>query len=78
VANLIREGKTHQIANVMQTGRAQGMVTFDGAVQDLMQRGLVSKEDGMSFLRRRSGGKQITMPSAAAAAPRVPSSPTVN
>jgi hypothetical protein len=39
---------------------------------------LVSKEDGTSFLRRRSGGKQITMPSAAAAAPRVPSSPAVN
>jgi twitching motility protein PilT len=78
VANLIREGKTHQIANVMQTGRAQGMVTFDGAVQDLMQRGLVSKEDGTSFLRRRSGGKQITMTSAAAAPPRVPLSPAVN
>jgi twitching motility protein PilT len=79
VANLIREGKTHQIANVMQTGRAHGMVTFEGAVQDLMQRGVVSKEDGMSFLRRRSGGKQITMPAASAGpAPRVPSSPAVN
>jgi len=78
VANLIREGKTHQIANVMQTGRAHGMVTFDGAVQDLMQRGLVSKEDGMSFLRRRSGGKQITMPSSAGPAPRVPASPAIN
>src|SRR5207249_3150451 len=44
VANLIREGKTHQIANVMQTSRAHGMVTLDGAVQDLMQRGVVSKE----------------------------------
>ncbi|HYW74355.1 MAG TPA: type IV pilus twitching motility protein PilT [Pyrinomonadaceae bacterium] len=78
VANLIREGKTHQIANVMQTGRAHGMVTFEGAVQDLMQRGVVSKEDGMSFLRRRSGGKQITMPAAGGAAPRMPSSPAIN
>jgi twitching motility protein PilT len=78
VANLIREGKTHQIANVMQTGRAHGMVTFEGAVQDLMQKGLVSKEDGISFLRRRSGGKQINLPSSMGAAPRVSSSPSVN
>jgi twitching motility protein PilT len=59
VANLIREGKTHQIASVMQTGRAHGMMTFDGATQDLMQKGLVAKEDGMSFLRRRAAGKQL-------------------
>ena len=78
VANLIREGKTHQIANVMQTGRAHGMVTFEGAVQDLIQRGVVSKEDGMSFLRRRSGGKQLTMTPASSPAPRVPSSPAIN
>jgi len=77
-ANLIREGKTHQIANVMQTGRAHGMVTFEGAVQDLMQRGVVSKEDGMSFLRRRNGGKQITIPGAGGPAPRMPTSPAIN
>jgi twitching motility protein PilT len=59
VGNLIREGKTQQIANVMQTGRAHGMVTFENGVQDLIQKGLVSKEDGLSFLRRRSGGKQL-------------------
>ncbi|HWP55256.1 MAG TPA: hypothetical protein VN476_14085, partial [Pyrinomonadaceae bacterium] len=61
VANLIREGKTHQIASVMQTGRAHGMVTFENGVQDLIQRGLVSREDGLSFLRRRSGGKQLAI-----------------
>ena len=60
VANLIREGKTHQIASVMQTGRAHGMVTFDGAIHDLIQKNLISREDGLSFLRRRSAGKQLT------------------
>jgi twitching motility protein PilT len=59
VANLIREGKTHQISSVMQTGRAHGMVTFEGAIYDLIQKNLISKEDGMSFLRRRSAGKQL-------------------
>ena len=60
VANLIREGKTHQIASAMQTGRAHGMMTFEAAVQDLILKGLISKEDGASFLRRRSAGKQLT------------------
>src|SRR3979409_1281410 len=63
VANLIREGKTHQIASVMQTGRAHGMVTFDGAVHDLIQKNLISKEDAFSFLRRRSAGKQLSVTS---------------
>jgi twitching motility protein PilT len=59
VANMIREGKTHQIASVMQTGRAHGMITFDGAIQELIQKNLISREDGLSFLRRRSAGKQL-------------------
>jgi twitching motility protein PilT len=60
VANLIREGKTHQIATVMQTGRAHGMMTFEGGITELIQKGLISKEDGASFLRRRSGAKQMS------------------
>ena len=59
VANLIREGKTHQIASVMQTGRAHGMMTFEGAIHDLVQKNLISTEDGASFLRRRVAGKQV-------------------
>ena len=77
VANLIREGKTHQIANVMQTGRAQGMMTFENCVQDLIQKGLVSREDGLSFLRRRSAGKQLTTATQNAAGPRL-TSPAIN
>src|SRR5262245_56409107 len=77
VANLIREGKTHQIANVMQTGRAQGMMTFETCVQDLIQKGLVSRDDGLSFLRRRSGGKQLTPSVQQTTGPRL-TSPSVN
>src|SRR6478672_930925 len=76
VANLIREGKTHQISSVMQTGRAHGMVTFEGAIHDLINKNLISKEDGMSFLRRRSAGKQLTGPGAHGM--RVTNSPSVN
>ena len=59
VANLIRESKTHQIATVMQTGRVHGMMTFENAIQDLIQNGLISREEGMNFIRRRSPGKQL-------------------
>jgi len=78
VGNLIREGKSFQIASVMQTGKAHGMVTFEGAVQDLMQRGLVSKEDGVSFLRRRGGGKQFNAATSGAPVARVAVSPAIN
>jgi twitching motility protein PilT len=60
VGNLIREGKSHQLANVMQTGRAHGMITFENGVQELIKKGSNSREDGLSFLQRRSGGKQLS------------------
>jgi twitching motility protein PilT len=59
VANLIREGKTHQIASVMQTSRSLGMMTFEAATRDLIKQGLVSEEDGASFLRRRSAAQTM-------------------
>src|SRR5215210_1988226 len=37
IANLIREGKTFQIASAMQTKRSQGMVTFEHSVNDLVR-----------------------------------------
>lgn len=60
VANLIREGKTFQISSVMQTGRAHGMITFEAAVLELVQKGRITKEDGSSFIRRRTSGKSAT------------------
>jgi len=56
IANLVREGKTFQIASAMQTGRSHGMITFDMSIQDLIRREIVSKEVGTNFLRRRGGG----------------------
>jgi twitching motility protein PilT len=56
VANLIREGKSHQIHSVMQTGRSFGMVTFDTAINELIRKGIISKEVGNNFLGRRSAG----------------------
>ena len=56
VANLIREGKAFQIPSVMQTGRAQGMLTFDTSVGELMRTGAVSQKEGQTFLARRAAG----------------------
>jgi twitching motility protein PilT len=59
VANLIREGKGYQIASVMQTGRAHGMLTFESSVNELTRSGLITREEGQNFLMRRSvGGKK--------------------
>ena len=56
VANLIREGKTHQIHSVMQTGRSFGMVTFETAINELMRKGVITKDVGNHFMARRSIG----------------------
>mgnify|MGYP003382237740 CR=1 FL=1 len=42
VRNLIREGKTHQIYSVMQTGSAHGMQTMDSHLADLVREGKVA------------------------------------
>jgi twitching motility protein PilT len=44
VRNLIREGKTHQIYSVLQTGGQYGMQTMDAALADLVRRQKISRE----------------------------------
>jgi twitching motility protein PilT len=44
VRNLIREGKTHQIYTVMQTGTKFGMQTMDSSLADLVRRGVITRE----------------------------------
>jgi twitching motility protein PilT len=50
VSNLIREGKVHQIASVMQTGAAQGMVPFERSIDELVKKGRISAADAKTFL----------------------------
>jgi twitching motility protein PilT len=44
VRNLIREGKTHQIYSVLQTGSALGMQTMDTALSGLVRQGKVTQK----------------------------------
>lgn len=48
MSNLIREQKTHQIDSVIQTSADKGMVLFETYLQQLVQRGAISKETAIA------------------------------
>jgi twitching motility protein PilT len=48
VRNLIREGKIHQIPGTMQVSQKDGMQTMDMALINLVNRGLVTREEAQS------------------------------
>ena len=54
VANLIREGKNHQIPSIMQTSASQGMVLFEKYLDDLVKKGLILDADARSFLGKET------------------------
>jgi twitching motility protein PilT len=45
VRNLIREGKTHQIPSMIQTGKKYGMILLDDSIMDLFKKGIVSADE---------------------------------
>ena len=45
VRNLIREGKTHQIPSMIQTGKKYGMILLDDSIMDLFTKGMISAEE---------------------------------
>jgi len=49
VACLIRETKTHQLPNILQTGKKLGMRTMDDAIEDLIERRMISPEEGFEM-----------------------------
>jgi twitching motility protein PilT len=50
ISNLIREGKTANIAQMIQTGAGSGMITLENSLQDLLQQGMVSREAAAEYL----------------------------
>ncbi len=44
VRNLIREGKTHQIYSVLQTGGQHGMQTMDAALVELVRANKITRQ----------------------------------
>lgn len=49
IRNLIREGKTHQIASVLQTNRKAGMVTMDDAIFELYMKRVIDGEQAINY-----------------------------
>ena len=45
IANLIREGKTHQIAGMMQVGKKKGNQPLDDAIMDHLRAAIISPEE---------------------------------
>ena len=54
ISNLIREGKTHQIASMMQTGKNVGMITMDGSLQNLLASKTIAPEDAYTKAHDKS------------------------
>ncbi len=48
IRTLIREGKTHQMRNVIQTGQKYGMQTLNQSLAALCQRGHIRREDALA------------------------------
>jgi twitching motility protein PilT len=49
VANLIRTGHWHQIYSQMETQRKQGMITLERHLEDLLERGEITKETAARY-----------------------------
>lgn len=45
IANLIREGRTHEISTVVQTSSQEGMIDMDRSLAELVRKGEVTVED---------------------------------
>ncbi|PKL78014.1 MAG: type IV pili twitching motility protein PilT [Candidatus Melainabacteria bacterium HGW-Melainabacteria-1] len=55
VANLLREGKTFQIPSIMQTGRKDGQMTMDQAIEEKLKAGLIEPEE--AYLKAHDKGR---------------------
>ncbi len=63
----VREGKTHQIPSIMQTGRNVGMCTFADDLLSLVKRGIITPEEAYNnaidkpFLQKKFNEESISL-----------------
>jgi twitching motility protein PilT len=48
VRNIIREARTYEIPNVIETSRSIGMTTLDNAIAELYFNGMISRDDAVA------------------------------
>jgi twitching motility protein PilT len=58
VRNLIRENQIPQMYSMMQTGSRYGMITMEEAVGDLLEAGIIDKDEARTALMRVSEGEE--------------------
>jgi twitching motility protein PilT len=58
-ANIIREGRVHELDLVIETSASEGMISLNQALADLIQRGEVSVDDALMYSKRPSELKKI-------------------
>ena len=58
IKNLIREAKTHQIDNIIQTNRKLGMMMMDDAIMELYTRGEISMETALEYAQDQQNMKR--------------------
>jgi len=51
VGSLIREGKTHQLATQIQTGREDGMIAFEASLFELLRAGRITRDVALAAAR---------------------------
>ena len=54
IRNLIREDKVAQMYSAIQTGQSSGMQTLDQCMQDLVRKGLITRQDAIARAVNRS------------------------
>lgn len=60
IRNLIREGKSHQIPSMIQTGAKFGMQAMDNSLRDLYCRGIVSQEEALIRAQDKENFMRLT------------------
>jgi twitching motility protein PilT len=64
VRALVREGKTPQILNLMQTGKGVGMTTLEGELTELVNKGVITLEAALGKANRPSEVEKQAKPPA--------------
>jgi twitching motility protein PilT len=60
VRNLIREGKTHQLTNIIQSGAQHGMQTLDASLKSLYQQGTINYQEAVAHANNPAEFRLIT------------------
>ncbi|MEW6407636.1 MAG: PilT/PilU family type 4a pilus ATPase [Patescibacteria group bacterium] len=59
VRNLIREGKTYQLDNIIQTSQEEGMIPLDLALMKFVQNKIIRYEDGLAYALDRKNFERM-------------------